>query len=156
MDTTEKKLTAAVPIVLGWKRICYLLAGGFFFLLGALGTFLPGLPATPFLMLASYFLVRASPRAHQALLRSRLFGPILVDWQVSGGVRRPVKLKATALVVLTVGLSIWLTGRSLIPAIGISVLATIGLTVVWSLPDVLVNRDSKLTEFAQDNSPKAD
>lgn len=123
-------------MVRGWKRILYLLGGGFFFLLGALGTFLPGLPATPFLMLASYFLIRTSPKAHAALLRSRLFGPILRDWEINGGVRRHIKQKATVFVILTVGLSIWLTGRSLIPAIGISVLATIGLTVVWRLPDV--------------------
>lgn len=105
-------------------------------MLGALGTVLPGLPATPFLMLASYFLIRTSPKAHRALLRSRLFGPILVDWEINGGVRRHIKLKATVFVVLTVGLSIWLTGRSVIPAVGISVSAAIGLIVVWRLPDV--------------------
>lgn len=136
MDTTEKPAAADVPIVRGWKRIVYLLAGGFFFLLGALGAFLPGLPATPFLMLASYFLVRTSPRAHQALLKSRLFGPILIDWQTNGGVRRHIKQKATIFVILTVGISIWLTGQSQIAVLCICSLAAIGLIVVWRLPDV--------------------
>lgn len=41
MDTTEKPAAADVPIVRGWKRIVYLLAGGFFFLLGGAGRISP-------------------------------------------------------------------------------------------------------------------
>ncbi len=128
----------AVPVVSGWKKVVYRMAGAVFFGLGALGALLPGLPATPFLMLASFFLVRTSPKAHQALLNSKLFGPILTDWEVRGGVRHHVKVKATVVVVFTVGLSVWLTDKALIPAVGISVLAAIGLIVVWSLPKATV------------------
>lgn len=135
-DSPESTDSKPSQIVSGWKRPLYLFAAAVFFLLGALGAFLPGLPATPFLMLTSYFLIRSSPKAHQALLNSRIFGPILVDWQVNGGVRRHVKKKATIFVLLTVGASILLTGRTLIPALGISGLAAIGLVVVWKLPDV--------------------
>lgn len=135
-DRPEKTRAHSVRMVSGWKRPLYLLAAAFFFVLGALGAVLPGLPATPFLMLTSYFLIRSSPKAHNALLKSRVFGPILIDWQHNGGVRRHVKKKATFFVVITVALSIFLTGRTLIPAIGICSLAAVGLVVVWRLPNI--------------------
>lgn len=135
-ECPEPKGPEQIQLVSGWKKPLYWLAAGIFFVLGALGAFLPGLPATPFLMLTSYFLIRSSPTAHRALLKSRIFGPILVDWQVNGGVRLHVKKKATVFVVLTVGLSILLTGRTLIPALGICGLAAVGLVVVWRLPEI--------------------
>ena len=71
----------SLPIANGWRRIALLTLGGLFFCLGVLGAFLPGLPATPFLMLTSYFLIRSSPRWNDKLLQSRVFGSILSDWQ---------------------------------------------------------------------------
>ncbi|MEP3477899.1 MAG: YbaN family protein [Fuerstiella sp.] len=139
--TVPQNLEAPNPqIVRGWKRVAYFIAAGFFVVLGTLGVFLPGLPATPFLMLASYFLIRTSPKAHQALLNSRLFGPILVDWQMNGGIRRHVKQKATVFVALTVTASIWLTGTSIILMCSTIALAAVGLVVVWKLPDVQPSR----------------
>lgn len=76
-----------------WRRLTYLAIAGVFFAVGVLGALLPVLPATPFLLLASYFLSKSSPRLNRALLRSRLFGPILRDWQQLGGIRRSVRVK---------------------------------------------------------------
>ena len=86
-----------------------------FFAVGVLGVFLPVLPATPFLLLTSYFLVRSSPRLNAALLRSRFFGPILKDWQVHGGVRRDVKIQAIVIVVIAVAASITVADTLLRP-----------------------------------------
>lgn len=116
------------------RRGVFLSCAGFFFVLGALGAFLPGLPATPFLLLTSYFLVRTSPRLNERLLRSRMFGPILVDWQVHGGVRRDVKLKAIAFVAVAVALTIWLTGAALYTSLAVVALAFVGIGVILWLP----------------------
>ncbi len=118
----------------GWRRGLFLGCAGFFFVLGALGAFLPGLPATPFLLLTSYFLVRTSPRLNQRLLRSRWFGPILVDWQVHGGVRAAVKVKAVGFVVAAVALTIWLAGRSWSVSLAVVALALVGIFVILRLP----------------------
>ena len=117
-----------------WRRGVFLSCAGFFFVLGALGAFLPGLPATPFLLLTSYFLVRTSPRLNQRLLRSRIFGPILVDWQVHGGVRTDVKIKAIGFVVAAVALTIWLAGRSWVVSLAVIALALLGIVVILRLP----------------------
>ncbi len=84
------------------KRGCFIAMAGGFFALGVLGIILPGLPTTPFLLLTSYFLLRAWPSMNERLLASRLFGGILRDWQHHGGVRRHVKLKAVALVAVMI------------------------------------------------------
>ncbi len=122
------------PPVHGWKKLVLLSFAGVFFGLGVLGAFLPGLPATPFLLLTSYFLVRSSPRLNAALLRSRLFGRILIDWQVHGGVRPDVKVKAIVAVVIAVMLTIFLSGYSLLPTLTVILLAAIGITVILRLP----------------------
>ncbi len=117
----------------GRKVVCLGLAG-IFFVISGLGVLLPGLPATPFLLLTSYFLVRSSPRLNAALLRSRLFGPILVDWQVHGGVRRHVKFKSIVAVILAVALTIYLSGASRGPTVAVASLAAVGVIVILRLP----------------------
>ena len=114
-------------------RLLHIALAGFFFLLGGLGAVLPGLPATPFLLLTSYFLARSSPRWNAILLRSRFVGPLLVDWQQRGGVRLHVKVKATLIVVVMCGWSCWSWGPSY-PGVLIGLLGGLGLCVIWRLP----------------------
>lgn len=125
----------------GWKRgirglgrVLLLILAGVFFLLALLGALLPALPATPFLLLTSYFLIRSSPRLNAALLRSRLLGPILRDWQVRGGVRRDIKAKAVLVVVLSVAATATVLGYSLLPTLGLLALSAIGIAVIVRLP----------------------
>lgn len=116
-----------------WKKAVFLSLAGLFFLHGVLGIVLPGLPATPFLLLTSYFLVRSSPRLNTALLRSPFFGPILAQWQAERTVRPDIKAKAIALVIFTVALTVYLSGYSPIATGVILVLAAIGVTVILKL-----------------------
>ena len=129
-----KNSSTKKPLAHGWKKLVLLSFAGVFFGLGVLGAFLPGLPATPFLLLTSHFLVRSSPRLNAALLRSRLFGPILIDWQVRGGVRLDVKVKAIVVAAIAVMLTIFLSGYSLLPTLTVILLAAVGITVILRLP----------------------
>ena len=63
------------------RRTVYKLLGLFFLALAILGVVLPGLPTTPFLILAAWFFARSSEKWHQRLLRSGLFGPLLRNWE---------------------------------------------------------------------------
>ncbi|MEK6237832.1 MAG: YbaN family protein [Planctomycetales bacterium] len=121
------------------RKAAFLGFGGFFCLLGLVGVVLPGIPATPFFLLTSYFLVRSSPRLNAALLRSRVIGPILTDWQVHGGVRPNVKLKAISSVVVVVGLTVYLSTFSVIPILIVVLFAGIGITVISNRCDVSIN-----------------
>ncbi len=72
----------------------YLLVSGGLFcvLLAALGVFLPGLPTTPFLLLAAACFARSSPRLHNKLLNNRFFGELIRNWEKNRTVPRRAKL----------------------------------------------------------------
>lgn len=90
-----------------WLRPLLWSAGTLALLLGIVGIVVPGLPTTPFVLLAGACYVRASPRAHAWLLRNPAFGPILNDWERHRSVAPRVKRVAMATMALTAGFSIW-------------------------------------------------
>jgi uncharacterized membrane protein YbaN (DUF454 family) len=125
---------ARPPVARGARRLLYVALGMFFVGLAVLGVVLPVLPTTPFLLLASYFFVRSSPRLHGWLLRSRLFGGFLHDWQRHRAVRPRVKVVAVAVLVAAVSASALLADLSLPLLIGLFALGSLGLVVVLRLP----------------------
>ena len=118
------------------RRLVYFALAGVFFVLGALGTVLPVLPATPFLLLTSYFLVRSSPRLNDRLLLSRLFVPIRRDWQELGGVRPHIKAKAILVVSAAVAATLCFASVSPVAKLGVAALALCGIWVILRLPEV--------------------
>ena len=76
----------------------YNAAGVLALLLGILGLFLPLLPTTPFLLLASWCFARGSSRLHRWLLSHRVFGEYLRNFEAGRGI--PLKAKILATVML--------------------------------------------------------
>jgi uncharacterized membrane protein YbaN (DUF454 family) len=68
------------------------------------------------------------------LLRSKLVGPILHDWQVNGGVRRDIKLKAIGFVVVALAISQLLSVQSITSRLAVTGLALVGIVVITYLP----------------------
>lgn len=66
------------------KRIIYITIGLICVGLGVLGVIMPGLPTTPFLLLASWLFYRSSPRLQQWLLGSWL-GKYIRSYHRHGG-----------------------------------------------------------------------
>ena len=73
-------------------RVFFIVLGILSVILAALGVLLPGLPATPFLLLASYSFARSSKRMHDWLVNNRIFGPILSDFLDRKGIRLHIKI----------------------------------------------------------------
>lgn len=65
--------------------------------LAGLGVLLPGLPATPFLLLASFAFARSSKRMHDWLINNKVFGPILSDFLDRKGIRLHIKIISLSL-----------------------------------------------------------
>ena len=126
--------------VTGPRRVLYIVAGLFFVGLAVLGAVLPVLPTTPFLLLASYFFVRSSARLNNWLLRSRLFGGLLRDWQKHRAVRPRVKLVALLVLGVAVTASAYFGKLPWYLVVLLVSLASIGATVVIRLP---VLRDAR-------------
>lgn len=73
-------------------RIFFIVLGIVCVVLAGLGVLLPGLPATPFLLLASYAFARSSKRMHDWLINHKVFGPILSDFLDRRGIRLHIKI----------------------------------------------------------------
>ncbi len=82
-------------------------AGSVSLLLGLIGVVLPGLPTTPFVLLAAACYAKASPRLHGWLLRHRFLGPMVRDWEAHRSLTRRTKAIALLSMVVMVGLSAW-------------------------------------------------
>jgi uncharacterized membrane protein YbaN (DUF454 family) len=94
--------------------------------LAILGIFLPLLPTTPFLLLASACFIRGSARLHRWLLNNPLFGEYLRNIEEKKGI--PLKSKVITLVLLwaSLGFSIYtvsplLKGMLVVIGTGVSV-----------------------------------
>lgn len=85
-------------------RILFNIIGTLAVVLGLIGIFVPLLPTTPFLLLASACYMRGSPRMAHWMVSNRLFGRYLNDFQTNQGI--PMKTKIVALTVMWISLSI--------------------------------------------------
>lgn len=74
--------------------------------LGAVGVILPLLPTTPFVILAAFAFAKSSPSLHLWLMRSRIFGPIIADWQANGAIAPRYKGLAVAMMAVALGLTV--------------------------------------------------
>jgi hypothetical protein len=110
------------------------LAGSVSLALGALGIVLPGLPTTPFVLLAATCYAKASPRLHGWLLNHRLTGPMLRDWEAHRSLTRRTKQVAVGAMLLMVSLSIWTLQGRLPAQISLAALGLIGAGVVLRIP----------------------
>lgn len=96
--------------VLGWVSVVF----------GAIGVVLPGWPTTVWILIATYFFARSSPRFYNWLMNHRLFGPLIRDWRDGKGLSRRAKALAVTTIVLSIGTSI-----ALIPILWVDLLLAI-------------------------------
>lgn len=113
----------------------YLLtAAGFLLLsLGFIGIFLPVLPTTPFVLLAAGCFAKSSPKLHQWLHNSKLFGDTLQRWEQNRCVSPKTKITAVSMIVIFGGSSLAFAVPAGWPQIATGALLLVGLTVVLRL-----------------------
>lgn len=110
-------------------RMVLLVLGSIALLLGIIGIFLPGLPTTPFILVAAACYARASERFYRWLLHNPTFGPLIAEWRHHRSIPWRVKWLAITLMGLTISVSIWsFSGKPWLQGL----LAFIGLsTAIW-------------------------
>ena len=104
-------------------RALYLILGLAFTALGIAGAFLPLVPTTPLLILATWFFARSSPRLESWLMDHKRFGPLLRAWHEKGAIPRRAKILACCGIAVGVvffwigakpGYWLWLAGAGIL------------------------------------------
>ena len=85
------------------KRTLWLSLGLIFVALGMVGVLLPGLPTTPFMLLAAACFARSSNRFYNWLINTRLFGEKVRRYRAGHGIPRRIKFLAISLAGLFTG-----------------------------------------------------
>ena len=84
-----------------WVQVAFAALGTLFLLLGIAGMFLPVLPATPFLLMATACYARSSRRFYNWLMNHPAFGPLIIEWRAYRSIPWRIKLVALATMILT-------------------------------------------------------
>ena len=124
------------------RKVLYVGCGTVCTLLALAGIVLPGLPATPFLLLASWLFIRSSPSLHARLESSRLFGPYLKRYRERGGVTAKGKTMIVILMLSVVAVSciFFLESLALRPIVVSAGIAG-AVCVIFFVPGASCNRD---------------
>jgi uncharacterized protein len=109
-----------------WRRVMFAALGLLSVGLGFVGVFVPGMPTTVFVIAASYFFARSSPRLDAWLHRNRWLGPALRRYRETGGM--DVRSKSIALATMWAGLAVsWVALANVSTMLQ---LATLGLGLI--------------------------
>ncbi|MEX2272193.1 MAG: YbaN family protein [Vicinamibacterales bacterium] len=92
-------------------RVLFAAAGLMFVGLGVLGILLPGLPATPFLLLAGYCFARSFPRLHEWFVTHPWFGPYIKGARSGWRIPRRQAMQTIAVLWISMGVTAWLVDR---------------------------------------------
>lgn len=103
-------------------RLLWVGLGWCFIGLAVLGVILPGLPTTPFLLLAAWAFHKGSRRWAAWLEQHRLFGPLLRNWQRHRVI--PLHAKIAAITMMGVSL-LYLTLWSSVPGLAVAAIAAV-------------------------------
>ena len=114
MSATPQAVAAPRSWMRDPRRWAYAGAGVGSVGLGWLGVFVPGLPTTVFLIIASYCFARSCPWLEERLLRIPIFAPYMRALDAGHGLSRRAALRAMTSLWVSVSLSLtvlWLAGR---------------------------------------------
>ena len=110
-------------------RAFYIILGCIAVVLGTIGIFVPGLPTTPFVLLASWCFYRSSPRLQAWLLQSFL-GKYIREYRDKGGLTTNKRIYIILLMVAMVAISTIFFIKTLPIRIIVWVAGAIGCIVV--------------------------
>ena len=92
-DNTTSKLNKNKLV-----RLLFVFIGSIFVGLAVIGIFLPGLPTTPFLILAAYFYIRSSNKLYNWLINNKILGIYIRGYLSGKGM--PLRAKIISLILM--------------------------------------------------------
>lgn len=110
-------------------RIIYISLGSLAVILGSIGVVVPGLPTTPFVLLASWCFYKSSPRLRNWLLQSFL-GKYIKDYTRQGGLTTRKRIYIILLMTAMVAISTIFFIENMIARIVVWAAGLVGCIVV--------------------------
>jgi len=93
--------------------------------LGATGIFMPGLPTTPFVILAAICFSKCNPKLYEWLRGTKFFGPYIEHYRTKQGIAKRMKIISIVVVWLSLSISMLILRTTwafiMLPIIGICV-----------------------------------
>lgn len=117
-----------------WQRQLLRLLAGVSLVLAIIGAVLPGLPTTVFVLIAAWAAARSSPRLHAWLMRHRVFGPVLDNWNNGRCVSRRAKRMAALVMSLSAAWMVYALQPLWLAALLILIMASV-LVWLWRRPE---------------------
>ncbi len=114
----------------GLVRLIWLALGALSLAFGAVGVVLPILPTTPFVILAAFAFAKSSPLMSTRLRHSRIFGPIIADWQTNGTIAPRYKGLALTMMAGALGLAIAMEFSPMVLIIQATCMATAAIFIL--------------------------
>ena len=146
MSDPNKNIHIAKEASNPFVRVLWILAGTIFVVLGGLGVLLPGLPTTPFLILAAACYIRSSQRLYDWLITNKTFGPYLKDYREGKGMPKNAKILAVSMIVIFVGYAVVFALEGLMLKVFVGLFGLVGIFyIILKVPssEDLDNESSK-------------
>lgn len=87
------------------------------FALGCIGVFVPVLPTTPLLLLATFLFAKSSPRLHEWICSTKVYKTYVVAFKQAGGIPLSTKVRILAVSFTLMGISAYLVQKPFVWAI---------------------------------------
>ena len=140
------------------KKCVYIIVGSLSLILGIVGVFIPVLPTTPFLLLASFFYLRSSERMYNWLMNHKIFGAYIYSYLTYKAIPKKTKVGTMVFLWSTLIVSMILVSslhiRIFLLAVGVAVTAHLLMLKTLShedlkKPDVLYHSKTKAESLSE-------
>ncbi|MEF9924994.1 MAG: YbaN family protein [Raoultibacter sp.] len=93
------------------KRILFQTLAWIAFAIGVVGVFVPVLPTTPLLLLATFLFAKSSPRCHAWILSTKVYRRYVLPFKEAGGIPASTKVRILTVSFVVMGISAYLVPR---------------------------------------------
>lgn len=83
-------------------------------ILGCIGVFVPVLPTTPLLLLATFLFAKSSPRCHAWITSTKVYENYVAAFKQAGGIPLGTKVRILAVSFTVMGLSAWFVQKPVV------------------------------------------
>lgn len=96
------------------KRLLLLASAWIACTLGCIGVFVPVLPTTPFILLATFLFAKSSPRCHAWILQTKVYRVYVAAFKEAGGIPVSTKIRIITVSYAIMGLSAWFVQKPIV------------------------------------------